>query len=226
MTRPHTDVDARHLARTPAECVPDESLCSLAFAKRRACRAVRRAFSDPPVGRPEHHVHAAASMSAQVVATSPNDPGFPGLYKYTLTVTWDVGVHYPSHVDILIGLTDCACVCDPRLFKFGSPAGTSTGVNGTGSCTVPYSGLYACKGDPSIDAMTGPAIKFSPDETLCSTDETGTGTYVFYSPLPPSPVQVQPNAIAIKHGNSTCYGPLIGALPVCQCSVPASPTTW
>jgi len=167
-----------------------------------------------------------ASMSAQVVATSPNDPGFPGLYKYTLTVTWDVGVHDPSHVDILIGLTDCACVCDPRLFKFGSPAGTSTGVNGTGSCTVPYSGLYACKGDPSIDAMTGPAIKFSPDETLCSTDETGTGTYVFYSPLPPSPVQVQPNAIAIKHGNSTCYGPLIGALPVCQCSVPASPTTW
>ena len=166
------------------------------------------------------------TMNAQVVVTSPNDPGFSGLYKYTLTVTWDVGVHDPSHLDILVGLNDCACVCDPRLFKFGSPAGTSTGVNAGGDCTVPYYAAYACTGDPSIDGMTGPAIKFSPDESVCSTNETGTGTFVFYSPLPPSPIQVQPNAIAIKHGTDTCYGPLVGSLPVCQCSVPASATTW
>jgi len=167
------------------------------------------------------------TISAQVAVANPSDPAFPGLYKYTLTVTWDVGTHDPSHVDILLGLNDCACVCDPRLFRFASPAGTSTGINGGGGCTVPYYAAYACKGDPSIkDQTTGPAIKFSPDETLCSTDETGTGTFVFYSPLPPGPSQVQANAIAIKHGIETCYGPLIGALPICDCSVPASPTTW
>src|SRR6266853_476880 len=102
------------------------------------------------------------TMSANVAVTNPSDPGFPGLFKYTLTVTWGVGAHDPSHLDILLGLNDCACVCDPRLFKFASPAGTSTGVNGGGGCTVPYYAAYACTGDPSIQEMTGPAIKFSP----------------------------------------------------------------
>ena len=92
---------------------------------------------------------------------------------------------------------------------------------------VPYVGSYVCKGDPSIkNTTTGPAIKFEPDETLCSTDEAGTGTFVFYSPLPPSPSDIQPNAVAIKHGLDTCYGPIIGPLPLCDCSVPADNTTW
>lgn len=167
------------------------------------------------------------TMSAHVAVTNAVDPAHVGQYKYTITVTWDVGTHDPSHLDLLIGLNDCACVCDPRLFKFDSPAGTSSGVNGGGSCTVPYYGEYVCKGDPSIkDTTTGPAIKFNPDETLCSTNETGTGTFIFYSPLPPGPSQVQPNAIAIKHGTDTCYGPLVGPLPVCDCSVPAANASW
>ena len=37
---------------------------------------------------------------------------------------------------------------------------------------------------------------------------------------------VAANAIAIKHGNSTCYGPLVGAFPVCDCSVPTQAATW
>ena len=165
----------------------------------------------------------SAQCTAQWVSTGP----YAGLYKYTLTLTWDVGVHDPSHLDILVGLDNCLCVCDPRLFRFPAPAGTSTGVNGAGPCTVPYTGAYVCKGDPSIkDTNTGPAVKFSPDETLCSTDEAGSGTFVFYSPLPPSPNDIQPDAIAIKHGLDTCYGPILGSLPMCDCSVPADNTTW
>ena len=164
-----------------------------------------------------------AQSTVQSVTTGP----YAGLYKYTITITWDVGVHDPSHLDILIGLDNCMCVCDPRLFRFPTPAGTSTGINGGGACTVPYAGGYVCKGDPSIkDTTTGPAIKFEPDETLCSTDEAGTGTFVFYSPLPPSPIDIQPNAIAIKHGYDTCYGPIIGTLPMCDCSVPSNNATW
>ena len=167
------------------------------------------------------------TLSAQVVVSTPNDPGFIGLYKYTVTLSWDVGTHDPSHVDVLVGLTDCACVCDSRLFKFGVPAGLSTGVNASGNCQVPYAGTYVCKGDPSIQNMTaGPAIKFTPDETLCSTNETGSGTFVFYSPLPPGAPQIQDNAIAIKHGTDTCYGSLMGPLPMCDCTVPAQAASW
>ncbi len=166
-------------------------------------------------------------LSAQVAVSNAVDPGFVGLYKYTITVAWNVGSHDPSHVDLLIGLNDCSCICDPRLFKFATIAGVSTGVNASGGCQVPYAGLYACKGDPSIrGTTTGPAIKFTPDETLCSTDETGSGTFVFYSPLPPGASQVSPNAIAIKHGTATCYGPLVGPLPICDCSVPAQAASW
>jgi len=166
-------------------------------------------------------------ISAQVAVTSSTDPGFVGLYKYTVTVAWNVGTHDPSHVDVLIGLNDCSCVCDPRLFKFAAVAGISTGVNGSGGCQVPYAGSYVCKGDPSIQGTTtGPAVKFVPDETLCSTDETGSGSFVFYSPLPPGASQVSGNAIAIKHGTATCYGALVGPLPTCDCSVPAQAATW
>lgn len=166
---------------------------------------------------------ATAQSSAQFMVSGP----YIGYYKYTITMTWDVGVHDPSHVDILVGLADCACVCDPRLFAFASPAGTSTGLNAGGACVVPFAGMYLCKGDPSIkDMTTGPAVKFVPDETACSTDETGSGTFVFYSPLPPGPNDVLPDAIAIKHGTEVCYGAIVGVLPMCDCSVPASATTW
>ena len=164
-----------------------------------------------------------ATSKADFMASGP----FIGSYRYTIQLAWDVGRHDPSHVDVIVGLTNCQCTCDPRLFKFASPAGTSTGVNVSGACTVPYAGLYACKGDPSIkDATTGSAVKFQPDETLCSTDESGSGTFVFYSPLPPSPTEIYPDAIAIKHGLDTCWGPIVGALPICDCSVPASGVSW
>jgi len=63
-------------------------------------------------------------------------------------------------------------------------------------------------------------------EATCSTNETGSGTFVFHSPFPPGPIERQENAIAIKHGNSACYGALVGQLPACDCSVPAEAQTW
>jgi hypothetical protein len=166
-------------------------------------------------------------VNAQITATNATEAPYVGLYKYTVSVTWDVGRHDPSHLDVLIGLQDCACVCDNRLFKFASPAGSSTGINAADVCTVPYIGSYVCKGDPSIKGLTtGPAIKFEPNEASCSTDETGTGTFVFYSPFPPSPFEVTPNAIAIKHGFDTCFGSLSGSVPVCECAVPTQGASW
>jgi hypothetical protein len=166
-------------------------------------------------------------LSAQSTAEYQTGGTYGGNWRYTITLSWDVGRHDPSHVDILIGLTNCICVCDTRLFKFGTPAGSSTGLNASGACLVPYAGSFICKGDPSIKGVTtGPALKFQPDESVCSTDELGTGTYIFYSPLPPGVPEVYPDAIAIKHGLDTCYGAIVGVLPICDCSVPTNAATW
>ncbi len=75
----------------------------------------------------------------------------------------------------------------------------------------PTPGRTSASGDPSIrNDLAGAALKFEPDETLCSTDVVGSGTFVFYSPFAPGPIERQENAIAIKHGSSTCYGALVG----------------
>lgn len=164
-----------------------------------------------------------ATSSAVFMMSGP----YVASWRYTIQLTWDVGRHDPSHIDVIVGLTQCQCTCDARLFKFSSPAGTSSGVNASGACIVPYFGGYVCKGDPSIkDATTGSAIKFEPDETACVTDEAGTATYVFYTPLPPSVIQRYDDAIAIKHGLDTCWGPIVGVLPTCDCSVPSGEVTW
>jgi hypothetical protein len=164
-----------------------------------------------------------ATSTAEYQLTGP----YVGNWRYTIQVAWDVGRHDPSHVDVIIGLTQCQCRCDARLFKFPSPAGTSTGVNASGACTVPYAGLYACKGDPSIkDATTGSAVKFQPDESACSTDESGSGTFVFYSPLPPGAPEHYLDAVAVKHGLDTCWGEIVGVLPICDCSVPSEDLSW
>ena len=152
---------------------------------------------------------------------------YVGTWRYEIQLAWDVGRHDPGHIDVIVGLTNCQCTCDARLFKFASPAGTSSGVGASGACTVPYAGVYACKGDPSIkDATTGSAVKFEPDEAVCTTAEAGTGTFVFYSPLPPSAPEHYVDAIAIKHGPDTCWGKIVGSLPICDCSVPTTEVTW
>ncbi len=167
-------------------------------------------------------------VDARVSVATSYEPGLLGTYRYTLTVTWDVGWHDPSHLDFLLGLNECLCVCDSRIVRFIGQAGTSSGVNGAGgACAVPYSGAYVCKGDPAIrNGLADAAIKFVPGVTACVTDEAGSGTFVFHSPLPPGPLERQENAIAIKHRNSTGYGALVGQLPACDCSVPAAAKSW
>jgi hypothetical protein len=169
-----------------------------------------------------------ASVNMTVAATVSNDPGFVGLYKYTVSGTWDVGRRALSHLDVFFALENCVCVCDPRIFKFPATAGTSNGGTQSGSfCTVSYIGEYLCVGDPSIpDELHSATIKFEPGDGSCEPMTVGSGTWSFYSPFPPAAPQTYPNVVGIKHGLITCLGDLTGQLPVCDCSVPAQPTTW
>ena len=171
------------------------------------------------------HADDCTSVSMVVTAT----PLGGGLYEYTVTGTWDVAPRALSHLDFFLDLENCACVCEPGIVSFGSPAGTSTGADGDGNpCTVDYLGDYLCMGDASIPPeLSGPTVKFEPEAGQnCEPETQGSGTWSFTSLLPPAPASVYPDAVAIKHGGVTCTGDLSGQLPMCDCTVPTNATTW
>jgi len=166
-------------------------------------------------------------LSAHSTAEYVTAGEYAGIYRYTIDLTWDLGRRDPTHLDILVGLLDCACVCDARLFRFVTPAGTSKGMNAAGACEIQYAADYRCMGDPSIQGTTlGAAIRLHALDGDCENLGTGSGSFVFYSPLPPGGEGQYGDAIALKQGLNTCYGVLIGELPMCDCTVPAGPTSW
>lgn len=169
------------------------------------------------------------SVSMTVTASPSNDPGFEGLWKYTLSGSWDVGQRALSHMDILLMLGDCPNLCDPGLVVFGSPAGLSTGEDSLGvACALEYTGSYLCEGDPSIPPnLREPAAKFEPvNGEGCSSMTEGSGTWIFYSVLPPGEDVLHEDVIVIKHGNQACTGDVSGRLPICVPPTAVEVETW
>jgi len=170
-----------------------------------------------------------ASGDFTATATFPNDPGFEGLWKYTLSGSWDTGAaNGLSHISFLINF-ECPCVCEEGFAYFDTPAGTATGVDSLGGpCEAEFIGLNECAGDPTIGS-NAPAIKFElPEDQGCETTNTGTGTWCFYSAQSPLPAAVYAEAVVIKFGNNECSGTLTGNLPDCtECGpVPVEESTW
>jgi hypothetical protein len=179
------------------------------------------------LARPALAVTPCATLDMTVTAAPSVDPGFEGLWKYTVTGSWDVTQYGLSHIDFFLQLKDLECICDPRVIKFPTPGGTSTGTSDAGPCTVYYTGVYNCKGDPTVPAeLQAPTIKFNTDDGPCVTGTTGTGTWVFYSPFAPGPYTVDPEGAAIKHGQGVCVGSLSGTMPMGDCATPASAKSW
>ena len=177
--------------------------------------------------RPALAVEDCASVVMTVSSQVSTDPGFEGLYKYTVSGSWDVGRYGLSHIDFFLTLKELECICDPRVAQFATPAGTSDGEGLTDPCTVLYEGKYNCKGDPTVPAeLRVPTIKFNAVNADCQPGVTGTGTWVFYSPFPPAPYSVDPQGVAIKHGLQVCLGPLAGTMPMGDCSTPAETRSW
>lgn len=168
----------------------------------------------------------AQCASGTITATPSSDPGHVGEYKYCVDVSWSLGQFDLSHLSVFLQLPDCPCICHPSFISFPSPAGTSTPDGDT--CVLDYSGNYACTGDPALPSgFNGPAVKFEPDEESdCEGGVVGSGTFCFYSPMPPAAPSVHANSLAIKHGQEVCYGSLNGSLPTCDCALPVSSRTW
>jgi len=169
---------------------------------------------------------AAQCISGTVTVSVSSDPGFEGLYKYCVTATWNLSQDI-SHFDTFLGLPDCPCICSPLFIKFPTPAGVASPPDD--SCDLAFFGEYVCKGDPSLPAaMNGPAVKFNPDpaSTCTTAKQSGSGTFCFYSPMPPAAPGTHPNALAVKDGQNVCYGTLEGSLPTCDCALPTQAGTW
>jgi hypothetical protein len=176
---------------------------------------------------PAAAVDECADVSMTVTASFPNDPGFEGLYKYTVTGCWDITQFGLSHIDVFLALKSLECVCDPRIVKFPDPAGTSDGEGDVEPCVVSYEGVYNCMGDPTVPAeLKAPTVKWNTLDGDCEAATTGCGTWVFYSPFSPQPAAVHPDAVAIKHGQQVCVGDLTGQLPMGDCTVPTRATSW
>jgi hypothetical protein len=171
------------------------------------------------------------SLAMTITATFPNDPGFEGLWKYTLHGTWDLGggALALSHINILPELGGCDCICETDLIVFDTPAGTSTGTDGVGApCLEEYAGEFLCTGDPSVASPldTKATIKFDALNVNCEPDGSGGGTWCFYTRLSPAGSATFPEGIAIKHGTTTCTGPVTGQMPLCDCNVSVDESTW
>jgi hypothetical protein len=171
----------------------------------------------------------AQCISGSITASFPDDPGYEGLWKYTVELSWDTGAQGLSHSSIFLGLENLECVCNPTIFQFPNPAGLSDGEDCNGGVDpVVYSGEYVCLGDPTIPVGMGkPAVKFDHvDNPECEPGSSGSGTFCFYSPFPPAPFTVDPEGLGVKYGTNTCLGEFSGTPPQGDCSVPAQITTW
>ena len=166
-------------------------------------------------------------VTGNITAEISSDPGFDNLYKYTVEVNWNLSAKDLGHPSIFLALENCECICNPRFMQFAPIAGQTTGSNDEGFCSNDYGGEYACLGDPSIpDEFLAPAVKFEPDESTCDPGTSGQGVFSFYSPMPPAPATVVLDALAIKHGQNVCVGPISGTGPSCNCFLQVERGSW
>ncbi len=198
------------------------------LARRLLAAAALLGAAASPAGAYVTFLGDCSSVSMTVTATYPNDPGFPNLWKYTLSGSWDVGQRALSHMDILLMLGDCDVVCLPGIVQFPTPAGQSTGADNGSECTVLYTGSYLCTGDPSIPPnLRQPTAKFEATAgQTCQPQTVGSGTWCFYSSLPPGDPATHPDVIVIKHGNTACTGDVTGQLPICRPPTAVSEASW
>jgi len=160
---------------------------------------------------------AQCVMTGNIESAMTSDPNLPA-YEYTLTVEWEMGSgHGLSHLDLVVDLLGGTCDCSDfeNAIMFSEIAGQSDGED---DCTVNYMAELECSGDPSIPEVDGILFKFEPiEEEDCEPGAMGTGSFVFYSDLPPVPVDEEFLALIDKGGQESCTGSITGVFPGMAC---------
>lgn len=168
--------------------------------------------------------YAQCDISGDITASPNPDPnGMP--WMYTLTISWDTDVQYAlSHMDLLIDAMGGTCTLQDIAghLSWDDPIGTS---DGEGGCTVSYMGELSGNGDPSIPGVGGILLKFDPTTPDCEPGNVGTAEFVFYSDLPPVPVDEEALSLVDKYAGYYCFGHLTGVFPGYACDPVANETT-
>jgi len=145
-----------------------------------------------------------AAAFAGVTGTSTVSVGtgeFAEYWCYTVTYSWD-SPQSLSNVGVFIGLEGLQCACEPGIFAFPTPAGSTTGESDGVSCSIDYEGNSSCQeydGYPPEFANLA-VVRFDPIAEPCEVGSTGTGTLTFYSLLAPGIDELHPEVIVIKLG--------------------------
>lgn len=165
-------------------------------------------------------------ITGTITAEPSTDPSLPN-WTYTMVMVWDTGSPYAlSHADLLLDTATGTCVCQDfeDALIWPSIIGSS---DGEGGCTVDYGGFLECDGDPSIPGVDNILLKFEPLEDGCEPGATGTATYVFYSNLPPAPIDEDILSLVDKFALNYCFGNLSGDFPSMACDpVGLESSTW
>lgn len=155
------------------------------------------------------------AIDITVTAAVSTDPGYEGLYKYTISGSWEVsGIGAVSYFLFSLG-PECPCLCDSSIssVQFPNTAGTSTGENiRENPCEARFNGFVECSGLLETDDSV---LKYEVLGASCYPVETGTGTWIVYSTMEPLPWAEYPNAVYVKYGDNVCTGTLAGQLPNC-----------
>lgn len=157
---------------------------------------------------------AECLITGNVSAEVCNNP--LGTFCYTLEINWDNDSPYGlSHFCLIVDAEGgtCSCADFSDNISFGLISGSS---NGEGGCLVEYSSGLECDGDPSI-GMPGIMFKFEPIEETCEPGPTGSGSFVFYSNLPPVPVDEEAISLVDKSAQNYCTGNITGVFPGLAC---------
>ncbi|MFH2051560.1 MAG: hypothetical protein ABIK96_03735 [bacterium] len=156
-------------------------------------------------------------ISGVITGQRIDDPLLPA-WQYTLVLDWDTGTPYAlSHANLLMDIPGGTCTCDNfvEALTWANPMGSGPGEDG---CTVNYNAFLECDGDPSIPEVDGILLKFEPVEGEgCEPANVGTMTLVFYSHLPPAPVDEDLLSLVDKFGQNHCFGYLAGDFPSMPC---------
>ena len=171
---------------------------------------------------------AQCFIGGTITATANPDPLGPN-WVYTMEITWDTGNAYSlSHANLLMdpGLGTCLCQDFMDALSWDDPIGSSNGF--PEPCTVDYQGFLECEGDPSIPEVTGFLLKFEPiEDEFCEPGPTGTGTFTFYSNLPPAPIDEDILSVVDKYAGEYCFGNMSGDFPAMTCDpVGAEDSSW
>lgn len=147
-----------------------------------------------------------------------------GVWRYSLTMSWDNPKHALSHMDVILDDgNNCTAAQLLEGLNFESPAGTGSGEP---LCMVDYD-VFVESSDPSI-RLSAVLMKLEPrTDGGCEPGTAGTVTVEFRSTFPPAPIQAENLFLVEKFSTDYITGQLTGMFPGFPCNpVAAETVSW